>query len=162
MAACSSSESLPTVESVNLERYAGTWYDVAHLPRSFQEGCKCVRAEYKLQDKDRLKLRNYCIDEESGERSVAEGEATPVKRSGNSKLKVQFVPLFTGDYYILSLNESYTYALVGTPDREALWILSRSPEPAANQMKLLLNKAESLGYDTAKMIFTDQSCYRSR
>lgn len=161
LAACSSSASLPTVESVDLKQYSGTWYDVAHLPQSFQRDCKCVRAEYQLQG-EIMKIKNICVDKKTNEKSTVEGEAEPVKNSNNSRLKVHFTPLFEGDYYIIDLQEDYSYALVGSPDRESLWVLSRQPKPAAYQMKLLLNKAESLGFDTSKLVYTDQSCYTSK
>ena len=87
-----------------------------------------------------------------------EGKAFTVEGSSNSKLKVQFFWPFKGDYQILALANDYSTALVGTPDRESLWLLSRTAKPAANTVKEYLNKAEQLGFDTSQMVYTDQSC----
>lgn len=156
--ACHSSRELPTVQNVDLNSYEGTWYDIAHLPQSFQEDCICVTAEYKKKD-DHVRVINSCVDEEDGEVSIAEGKAYPVEGSNNSKLQVQFFWPFKGDYYIIELEDDYSYAMVGSPDRESLWILSRRPEPAATVLKEYLNKAEELGFNTSELVYTDQSCH---
>ncbi|MDZ7848966.1 MAG: lipocalin family protein [Owenweeksia sp.] len=158
LAACTSSRPLPTVDEVALDRYAGTWYDLAHLPQSFQKGCKCVTADYS-QENGYVKVINTCVNQESGKTNEVKGKAFPVEGTGNSQLKVQFFWPFKGDYYIIALEDNYSYALVGSPDRESLWILSRRPEPAALLMKEYLNKAEELGFDTSKLEYTDQSCH---
>ncbi len=155
--ACSSGKSLPTVASVDLNRYAGLWYEVAHLPQQYQEGCECTTALYLIEG-DHLKVENRCYDTGTGEYKVADGLARPEKGSRNTRLKVQFVPLFKGDYYVLALEEDYGYAMVGAPDRESLWILSRSAEPAAEIVKNYLNRAEELGFDTSNLIFTRHDC----
>ncbi len=157
MAAChSSSTPLQTVSEVNLDRYEGTWYDIAHLPQKFQEGCSCVTANYQ-QMEDYVQVINTCLRD--GKTDSITGKAFPVEGFKNSKLQVQFFWPFKGDYQILALDDDYTTALVGTPDRESLWILSRTAKPTANTVKEYLNRAEELGFDTSQMIYTDQSCY---
>ena len=157
LSGCNSGRSLPTVAEVDLQRYAGTWYEVAHLPQAYQQGCECISAEYTPEG-DHLKVLNRCFDTEKGKYTSVEGLARPEKGSKNSRLKVQFVPLFEGDYYILALEEDYGYALIGVPDRKSLWILSRTREPAAEVVKNYLNRAEELGFNTSNLIFTRQDC----
>lgn len=156
MVACHSSLSLDTVDSVNLNRYQGRWYDIAHLPQKFQKGCSCVTANYEKKD-GYVQVRNTC--KRDGEMEEATAKAFPVEGTANSKLKVQFFWPFKGDYQIIALDTNYQHALVGTQDRESLWILSREVQPSANLIKKYLNRAEELGFDTSKMIYTDQSCY---
>ncbi len=156
LVAChSTSRPLETVKNVELKKYEGTWYDIAHLPQKFQEGCSCVTANYQ-QVEDYVQVINTCLRE--GKMDSITGKAFPVKGSDNSKLKVQFFWPFKGDYQIIALDEDYSTALVGTPDRESLWLLSRTVKPTANTVKEYLNKAEELGFDTSQMIYTDQSC----
>ncbi len=158
VAGCHSSKNLPTVEQVDLKRYTGLWYDLAHLPQSFQDDCKCVTAEYILKG-DKLEVVNTCVDKENDEVSTVKGEASVVEGSANAKLEVEFYEIFEGDYYILALEENYSYAMVGSPDRNSLWIIGRRPEPAAIILKEYLNLAEELGFDTFPMEYTDQSCH---
>tara|TARA_R110002096_G_scaffold348682_1_gene541919 strand:- start:119 stop:616 length:498 start_codon:yes stop_codon:yes gene_type:complete len=156
MAAChSSSRPLQTVSEVNISKYEGTWYDIAHLTQTFQEGCSCVSANYS-QAEDYIKVVNTCLRD--GKMDSISGKAFPVEGSNNSKLKVQFFWPFKGDYQILALDEDYSTALVGAPDRESLWLLSRTTTPGATTIKEFLNRAEELGFDTSKMVYTDHSC----
>lgn len=158
---CSSNQQLETAKNVSLERYQGVWYDIAHLPQKFQDDCRCVTAEYTLK-KDFVEVFNTCYNKESGQVSTITGKATTVNPDDNSELQVQFFWPFKGDYYIIKIEPNYTYAMVGAPDRESLWILCREPEPAAAKLKEYLNFAESLGFDTSNLVYTDQSCYEEK
>ncbi len=157
LSACHSYKQLDTVDEVDLSRYQGIWYDIAHLPQKFQEGCSCVTARYQ-QMADYVQVVNTCMKD--GEMKTIEGKAFPVEGSGNSRLEVQFFWPFKGDYFVLALDKDYRYALVGSPDRKGLWILGRQPRISAMQVKEYLNLSEDLGFDTSAMIYTDQSCYR--
>lgn len=158
MAACSSSRPMPTAENVSLEKYQGRWYDIAHLPQKFQDDCKCVTADYTLKE-EYVEVVNTCVDVEDNESRKVEGKAFVAEEGDNSKLKVQFFWPFKGDYYIIELEENYSYALVGSPDRESLWILARDPQPSAMILKKYMNRAEELGFETSKMVYTDQGCH---
>lgn len=152
---------LETVNSVDIQKYLGKWYEIAHLPTSFQEGCHCTTAEYSLIDSETIRVVNTCNEgSPEGEIDKAEGKAFVVEGSNNSKLEVQFFWPFKGDYWILELDEEYQYVLVGTPSREYLWILSRTPTLEEDIIDKLKSSAEEKGFDTSKMIYTDQSCYQ--
>jgi len=152
---------LSTVENVDIQKYLGKWYEIALLPNSFEEGCHCTTAEYALIDSTTIKVVNTCNqDSSTGEIDQANGKAFVVDGSNNSKLKVQFFWPFKGDYWILELGADYEYALVGSPSREYLWILSRTPKLDENIINRLKSIAEKKGFDTSKMIYTDQSCYK--
>ena len=153
---------LDVVESVDLPRYLGKWYEIARLPNSFQEGCYCTTAEYELIDSVTVRVINTCREDSiDGEIDQAEGKAFVVENSNNAKLEVQFFWPFKGDYWILELDkENYNYVLVGTPSRKYLWILSRAPKMERETYDLLIKKAEDKGFDTSKMLITNQSCYK--
>jgi apolipoprotein D and lipocalin family protein len=155
-------EPLRVVPSVDLPRYAGLWYEVARLPNRFEEKCAGdVSAEYTLQKGDRLKVVNRCRKRD-GKMSEAVGEAKLADRKGaNSRLKVRFAPAFLsilpvvwGDYQIIELAPDYTYAVVGSPDRKYLWVLSRNPRIDEAAYLRLLEAARSQGFDVSKMIRT--------
>ncbi|MCB0283467.1 MAG: lipocalin family protein [Calditrichaeota bacterium] len=122
---------LTTVDSVNINKYMGLWYEIAKIPNSFQDQClKNTTAEYRLQDDGTVEVINSC-DENDDSRDKATGLARVVDRKTNAKLEVSFVSifgwhLFWGDYWIIGLADDYRYAVVGTPSKKYGWILSRT------------------------------------
>jgi len=157
--------SLDVVPSVNLERYCGVWYEIARLPNSFQEKCAgSVTATYTLLDNGQIKVVNLC-QKENGEIVEAEGRAKVAsKDEPNTKLKVRFAPAILsflpfvwGNYWILELDSAYTYAVIGEPKREYLWILSRTPRIDEEIFQNLLNKVKEKGYDVSEIIRTKQT-----
>ena len=122
-----SAQKLETVLLVDLQKYAGKWYEIASYPLSFQRGCHCTTAEYTVTDKGYVIVENRCNrDSVNGKASYIKGKAFVTKNSGNAKLKVQFFWPFTGKYWIIELPEDYSYAVVSHPNRKYLWILSRT------------------------------------
>ena len=153
---------LQVVPAVDLERYAGVWYEIARLPNKFEEKCVAdVTATYSLKSKDRLKVVNRCRKED-GEFTKAEGVARLASDKGpNSRLEVRFAPAFLsflpfvwGDYQIMELAPDYSYALVGEPGRKYLWILSRAPEMEEATLNKLKDAAAAQGFDVSKLIMT--------
>lgn len=123
------------VDSVDLARYAGRWYEVARLPNSFQSKCVgATTADYELLSNGQFRVVNQCRQAD-GTLKCAEGRARLADRDGpTSKLKVRFAPAFLsflpmvwGNYWTLDLTDTYSAALVGDPSREYAWILSRTP-----------------------------------
>ncbi|QCR23716.1 lipocalin family protein [Pontibacter sp. SGAir0037] len=161
ISSCSSSNApLETVPAVDLKRYAGTWYEIAALPQRFEKGCHCVQAKYSLNPEGYVEVLNICRKGgPDGEVDEAKGKAFPVEGSSNSKLKVQFFWPFKGDYWILELDPNYQYVMVGSPDRESLWFLSRTPSLDTATINRLEQLATSKGFPVNKMRRMDQSCF---
>jgi len=152
-------QTLETVSQVDLDRYAGTWYEIARLPNRFQDHCAGnVTADYRQLDNGNIEVINRCLTDD-GEMDEARGEARIVDRSTNAKLEVSFVSLFGwklfwGDYWILDLGDEYEYAVIGVPSRKYAWILSRTvrqPPEIRNHIRKVLLHA---GYDPAKLVET--------
>ncbi|QMU30588.1 lipocalin family protein [Adhaeribacter radiodurans] len=151
---------LETVPAVDLTRYAGKWYEIAAFPLIFERGCHCTTAEYSLDPAGYVKVVNSCNRKSpQGKKSVAVGKAFPVPDSNNAKLKVQFQWPFKGDYWIIDLDEDYSHALVGTPDRQNLWVLSRSPFMAPTLYQRLVQVAQQKGFDIDHLHLTNQACF---
>jgi apolipoprotein D and lipocalin family protein len=132
---------------VELEHYLGRWYEVARYENEFEADCEGVTADYSLQPDGKVRVVNTCrkgaVD---GEVETAEGTAEMVPGSRGAKLKVTFFWPFSGDYWVLDRASDYSWALVGEPEREYFWILSRVPVPDQHLMDELLARAEELGY----------------
>ena len=157
-AAAPQDKPLETVPSVDLQRYLGTWYEIAAFPQRFQKGCHCSVAEYSLE-KDFVRVVNTCRkDSPEGKVKRARGKAFVVKGSNNAKLRVQFFWPFRGDYWIIDLADDYSYAVVGAPDRNYLWILSRTPQMEEGLYQEIVKRCADKAFDVSKLVKSDQSC----
>lgn len=149
-------DKLEVVQSVDLSRYVGRWYEIARLPNSFQKKCAdTVTANYTLREDGKIEVINRCR-KASGEYTTAKGNAKVVDKKTNAKLKVTFFWPFYGDYWILDVGPNYEYAVVGEPGRKYLWILSRSPQMDEALVQQLQQKMKAKGFNTEKMIRTLQ------
>jgi len=137
--------------------HQGSWYEIAHLPFSRQEGCYATTATYTLDDDGEVAVLNRCRKGSfEAEVDSAEGTAWVVDDTTNAKLKVQFFWPFRGDYWILAVADDYGWALVGTPDREYLWLLSRTPTLPEEKLDAIVALAADRGYPVSKLIRTPQ------
>jgi apolipoprotein D and lipocalin family protein len=154
---------LPVVPQVDLQKYAGRWYEIARLPNRFERECaKDITATYKVLPDNRLDVLNQCIKAD-GAGISARGVARSSDGS-TSRLEVRFapswlgfLPLVWGDYWIIALDPEYQWSLVGSPDRDYLWILARTPTLDSRQVEHLLEKAKALGFPTETIIFVKTS-----
>lgn len=146
-----------TVPHVDLQRYAGRWYEIARLPFRIQEGCHATTATYTARADGAIRVENRCLDRSfTGKERTAVGKAWVVDKTTNAKLKVQFFWPFRGDYWVLGLGPEYDWALVGDPDRRYLWILSRTPRLPPATYEAILQLARDRGYDVSRLIPTPQ------
>ena len=147
-------DELEVVQSVDLSRYVGRWYEISRLPNGFQKKCAdMVTANYTMRADGKIEVINRCR-KASGEYATAKGRAKIVDKKTNAKLKVTFFWPFYGDYWILDLGPNYEYAVVGEPGRKYLWILSRSPQMDEAVYQQLLQKMAAQGFNTELMIRT--------
>lgn len=156
---CKTPKDAPTtVKNVNIKKYLGKWYEIASFPNRFQRGCRCTSAQYGLIKNNRLSVLNRCIKYQNTHYSDAKGVAWAPNPNNFSKLKVRFFWPFSGDYWILYLDKHYGYVLVGSPNREYLWILARHKTLALKTYKKLVTIAKQKGYDVKKLKKTLQNC----
>ena len=143
---------------VDLDRYLGKWYEIAKLPTPFEfPAARNVTATYtKIPEWGVIQVENQ--ESVLGKRFRIQGYAVPVNAS-NNRLKVYFPSVHTvGDYWIWNIAPNYSYAMVGSPDRQTLWILSRMPYLDDSILHSLLYRAHTqLGYDTRRVRLTDQT-----
>jgi len=144
-----------TVNELDLQKYLGTWYEIARFDHKFERGLEGVTATYSIRDDGKIKVLNQGYENTlEGKLSVAEGKAKLTDEPG--KLKVSFFWIFYADYYILDLEQNYQWALIGSKSDKYLWILSRTPKLENNVKNLILHKAEKRGYDTSRLIWVKQ------
>jgi len=154
---------LSVVSAVDFSRYAGKWFEIARLPNRFQKDCAGeTTATYTVLDETQLKVVNECRNS-IGLIEQAEGSARIADKGGpNTKLKVRFAPAWLswlpsvwGDYWIMDLGSDYSYAVIGTPDRKYLWILSRTPRMEESVYEKLKQHAAAAGFNVALLVRTN-------
>ena len=143
---------LPTVQHVDLARYAGTWHEIARMPESFEAACEGQPSAHYALRSDHLVVVNRCPGR-AGRDRISRGVARVTPDSGNAKLKVtmlpswlQWLPFAWADYWVLYVDEGYDVALVGHPNRRHLWILSRSRSIRPEQLAALMQFAGALQF----------------
>jgi len=147
-----------TVPHVDLASYLGTWYEIASFPQSFQRGCTASTATYTLRDDGQLDVLNRCrLGSPDGEEKTARGRARVVDRLTNAKLEVSFFRPFWGQYWIIDLAPDYSYAVVGHPGRDYLWILSRTPTMSDETYQRIVARLRAQGYETSRLVRTVQA-----
>lgn len=158
----SDDKNAPATVQVDLQRYQGTWYELARLPMFFQRNCVQSQAKYALREDGRIDVTNSCR-EKDGKVNEVQGIAEPQVAGKTDKLWVQFDNWFSrllpgltkGEYWVLYHDQDYRVALVGHPNREYLWLLSRSAVITDEVREQLLDTARKQGYDTSKLIWRE-------
>ena len=146
------------IESLNLNRYLGRWYEIVRLPLKYEDDAATdITATYSLNSNGKIRVDNRCLDNNDRPKQAV-GEAEPVDTS-NAKLKVNFLPAalrwlpFTdGDYWVLKIDPEYKVALVGTPDRKFLWVLARDSTIPESTLEDYLAEARRQGFDLTNLI----------
>lgn len=152
-----SEKPLETVPRVNLKKYAGKWYEIARFPTSFEKNCACTTAEYTINDDGTVAVDNRCYNTKEKKWERITGKAFVRNEDTNAELGVQFFWPFKGDYYIIALADDYSYAMVGAPSRDYLWILSRKRELPQSAFDNLTAIAIKKGFDVSRLRRTKQN-----
>lgn len=148
-------EGITPISGFELQRYLGTWYEIARLDHRFERGLTEVSADYSLRDDGGVRVINSGYDAEKGERHSAEGRAYFTGPSDVGSLEVSFFGPFYGAYNIIALDKNdYRYVMITGNSREYLWILCRSPSMDRATLDRLLTQARSLGFATQDLIFS--------
>ena len=143
---------LPVVASVDLPRYMGTWYEIAHIPNYAQKGCTDTIVHYRLNKAGAFDLANTCW--KGAKYKPYFGTARRVDPKSNAKFRVAFLVFFGGDYWITDLDPEYRWAVVGSSKRDQLWVISRERTLDAAVYQGILSRARALGFDTGRLELT--------
>ncbi|NTV01381.1 MAG: lipocalin family protein [Chlorobiaceae bacterium] len=142
-----------TVQEVDVQRYCGTWYEIAAIPSRQQNRCTNTKAEYTLAPGGgKVLVRNSC--RRGGREASIRATAVPVPGSGNARLIVTFFRFIKADYWIVGLADDYSWALVSNPDRSRCWLLSRTPYPDEAAYARMIGLLQEKRIDTARLVRT--------
>jgi len=150
-------DGVTAINGFDINRYTGTWYEIARLDHRFERGLNNISATYTLKGDGSVKVLNKGWNQADGEWEQAEGKAYFVEQPDQGRLKVSFFGPFYGGYNIIDLDKKdYSYSMVTGPDKSYLWILSRTREMPKATLEALIEKAKQLGFATDKLIFVNQ------
>ncbi len=156
-------ENVEIVDGVNAEQYLGTWYEIARLDHSFERGLDNVTAQYAQNADGSIKVINRGYHREDKKWNEAIGKAYFIEKPNADKtylgkLKVSFFGPFYGAYNIIALDKVYyNYVMICGPNKDYLWILSRTPELSYPIKQELVSQAKALGFATDKLIYVNQN-----
>ncbi len=150
-------DGIEPISELNLERYQGTWYEIARLDHSFERGLSDVEATYNLNPDGSVAVINRGYSEEDGEWQQADGRAVRIDDAPEGHLKVSFFGPFYASYVVFRLDDDYQAAYVTGYNRDYLWLLSRSPEVDDETVSEFKAIARDKGFDVSELIMVDQS-----
>ncbi|NQW94856.1 MAG: lipocalin family protein [Polaromonas sp.] len=156
-------ETLPTIPSLDVPRYMGTWYEIAKYPNFFQRKCASnTVANYEAQPSGTVRVTNRCTDSD-GKVKEAIGEVRQIGNATSPKLEVRFAPAWLsflpfvwGNYWVIDLDNDYQLVAISEPRQEFLWVLCRTPAPNPEAFRLLTERLAKRGFDLKKMEATQQ------
>ncbi len=122
---------LQTVSHVDVSRYIGTWYQIAHNQLPFEpKDCACAQQTLGVNAQGAVTVYNSCnAGGTHGSLYEIRGTARNEDPASNSKFEVDFVGVpQAGQYWIIALDADYRYAVVSDPSLLSLYILSKTPE----------------------------------
>lgn len=145
------------VKGFELNRYLGSWYEIARLDHSFEAGLSQVTANYSMREDGGVSVLNRGFSADENTWREAEGKAYFVEDSDTGYLKVSFFGPFYGSYVIFELDkQNYQYAFVSGPDTDYLWLLARTPQVEPEVIDKFEQMAKDRGFNTDQLIYVDQ------
>ncbi len=135
---------------IDLPRYMGTWHEIAYIPNFAQKGCTDTAVHYRLRGSGGFDLVNACWKGDAYK--PFRGKATPAGTGERFQIKILW--FFKADYWIVDVDSDYRWALVGTPKRDQLWVISRDPVLDPALYEEILSRARAKGFDTGKLVRT--------
>jgi apolipoprotein D and lipocalin family protein len=150
-------EGVKPVKNFQLERYLGTWHEIARLDHSFERGLSKVTADYSLREDGGINVVNRGFSADNNAWQEAQGKAYFVNDADEGHLKVSFFGPFYGSYIVFELDTiGYQYAFISGPDKDYLWLLARTPTVKPEVINQFISMSKSIGFDTSALIFVHQ------
>lgn len=145
-------EEFPGADRVDLERFAGTWYVIAHIPPFLTDDAYNAVERYERIDADTIEVVfRYRDGGFEGERERMTMEGTVLEGTGNAVWAMQpFWPLEL-ENTISYVSPDYETTIVARSARDYVWIMAREPQIPDDTYADLVDRVEALGYDPQKL-----------
>jgi len=163
--ACSGKQypnNIQPVSDFELDRYLGTWYEMARLDHSFERGLQQVSATYSMREDGGVQVLNKGFDTEKQQWSESIGKAYFIQNENIGHLKVSFFGPFYGTYVVFKLDTNYQYAFIAGNNYDYLWLLSRTAEIPSDLREEFTELVASKGYKVDDLLWVDQSAINTQ
>ena len=152
-----SRDPIPLVPKVELRRFMGDWYVIAHVPTFVDRGGYNQVESYRLADDGKIAttftFRKGSFDGE-------EKRYTPTgyvrEGSNNALWGMQFIWPIKGEYRIVYLEPDYSVTIIGRNKRDYVWLLSRQPQMSDAAYQRYQGVIAGMGYDITKLVRVPQ------
>jgi apolipoprotein D and lipocalin family protein len=138
-----------------LSRYTGLWYELAHLPNKYQEGCQNSTTTFSQRNDGEIDILNSCRDKHDGSLHHANGRGWVIDKQHNARLKFSFIWPFRSEYLIIDQGKEYEYSVICSPDRKRLWVISRTPTVSSDILEGIIQNLEKQGFNRDNLVKTD-------
>jgi len=140
---------------VDLSRYAGVWYDIAHYPSKYQAGCQDSITSFSLRNNGDIDVLNSCHDKQNGSLHHADGHGWVTDTSSNARLKISYFWPFRNEYVVIDQGKDYEYSVICTADKKHLWIIARTPSISSDVFEKIVTAIEKQGFHRTNLIKTE-------
>ena len=149
---CASRPPMATVPYVDLNRYQGDWYVIAHIPYWLEEGKVATYDRYAMRPDGTMdNIFVFRRDTFDAPEEEWRGTAWVHNTTTNAEWRVRFLWPFTADYLIIDLDPDYRWAVIGHPSRDLFWILARERHLDQTVFDGILERAKAQGYDPTRV-----------
>lgn len=150
-------QSVTAVPKLDMTRFLGVWYEVAWYPNKLEKHCVSdALTIYTVGDKKRRFAEVRSCKTEGDNIDTRNAVAKPQNKSGDGKLKVTYLWPFSKKEWVLAVGPEYEWALVGSPNRKFLWVLSRRTRMDAEVLAGIRAQAAGQGFDVGKLVAMPQ------
>ncbi len=147
---------------IDYKLYQGIWYEIARLPNQFEDGLKCITMTYQVTDEGIMTVSNLGRNRNNPDDvKTLTGRAWIPDSSEPRKIKIQFIWPVTVDYVLIHIDEAKGLAILGSPFKHQLWIISRSASVSGEDFAELVKIAQNNQYKTENLVLVEQDCRQS-
>jgi apolipoprotein D and lipocalin family protein len=150
-------KNVQAVQPFNLNKYLGTWYEMARFDFRFERGLNNVTANYSLNEDGTIKVINRGYDYRARKWKESIGKAKFVSAPDIAMLKVSFFGPFYSGYNVIAIDPDYQYALVCGKNRDYLWILSRQKGIPETIKQDYVQKARGWAFDVSRLLWVEHN-----
>ena len=149
----STGQTVRPVPKIDMNRFTGTWYEVARYPKGPEKKCtgQPMGVIAKGLKPNTLQFVHTC-EIKGGYTMVRNGKLKPADKSGDGKLKLIYTWPFSTKYWVFALEPEYKWALVGSPNHKELRVLSRTAKMKPEVLAEVEGKAAAAGFSPEKLI----------
>jgi len=158
-----SKKELATVDEVDIKKFMGAWYVIAHIPLFPSKDAFNAVEQYRLGDSDQVDVLHTFNDGGfDGELKAFTPTAFPQHEGEEGVWGMRLIWPFKSDYRIIYLTDNYTETIIGRNKRDYVWIMARAPELNEDRYRALVQTVGQFGYDENKLRKVPQQPLASR